>query len=197
MYPGDAIAAMAFGPFDEDLVVRGGLGGIVTFLVGMGLVLPLLLVGGGELGAQTRATPLAMAATGWLFLHAWPALLGLPIDVLLFSFVPATLLSVVGYVTARGTASMDLPARYRGASLVFGYFPVTLVAFAFVVVRSQLAATGEPGLVGVLATLDPGFLVAVLGYTGILFPVGFGGLGGYVLEYRAARRDEGSTADPS
>lgn len=178
------------GPFDDELVVHGGLVGILAFVVGVALVLPLLLVGGGELGAQTRATPLAMAATGWLFLHAWPALLGLPLDVLLLSVVPAALLAVVGYVTARRTAPLDLPARYRGAGVVFGYFPSTVIAFSYVVVRSQMAASSEAGLVDVLATLDPGLLVAVLGYTGILFPVGFGGVGGYVLEYRAARRDD-------
>jgi hypothetical protein len=181
---------MTVGPFDEELVVHGGIVGILTFVVGVGLVLPLLLVGGGDLGSQTRATPVAMAATGWLFLHSWPVLLGLPSDVLVLSVVPAALLAVVGYVTARRTATLDVPARYRGAGVVFGYFPATLVAFSYVVVRSQLAATGEPALVDVLATLDPGLLVAVVGYTGILFPVGFGGVGGYVLEYRAARRDD-------
>lgn len=186
----DSIAAMVFGPFDDDLVVHGGLVGILAFVVGMALVLPLLLVGGGELGTQARATPVAMAATGWLFLHAWPALLGLPPDVLLFSALPAVLLAVVGYVAAGRTATLDIPARYRGAGIVFGYFPTTIIAFSFVIVRSQLAATGQPRLLDVLSTLDPGLLVGVVGYTGILFPVGFGGVGGYVLAYRAARLDD-------
>jgi len=175
---------MSIGPSERRLLAQGGIFGALAFVAGVLLVFPILLAAGGLLGAQTRALPLVMAAFGYMVLHAWPVLYGFPPAMLALAVVPAGLLTAVGYVTARRTAALETPGRYRGAAVVVGYLPVTAIAFAYVLVRPRLSAAGGDGAVTTLATLDPGFVVASVGYTGILFPVIFGGLGGFVAERR-------------
>lgn len=175
---------MALGPVPDAVAEQGTIFGTLAFLGGMAFVFPLFVAAGGDLEAQALATPLAMAAFGYMLLHAWGVLFGLPPDFLAFALVPALLLALVGYVTARRTRRLDMPGRYRGAGVVFGYLPVTGLAFVYVVVRFQQLAPDGRSPLAVIATLDPGFLVASVGYTGLLFPLLFGGLGGYVAERR-------------
>lgn len=174
---------MAIGPFEDQLVKHGAIFGTIAFVAGMVLTVPLLFVAGGDLAIQARELPLAMAAFGYMLLHAWPVFLGQPPGFLLFAVIPAVLLALVGYATARRTAALSTSARYRGASVVFGYLPATALAFGYVVLRADVG--GDVGLIGALAALDPRFLLTSIGYTGLLFPIVFGAIGGLLAGRRA------------
>jgi hypothetical protein len=111
-------------------------------------------------------------------------LFGLPPTALLLAVVPGGLLTATGYLVAWRTAHLEVQGRYRGAAVTAGYMPATAIAFGYSLLRFQATADTQTGVADLFVSLDPGFVVASVGYTGLLFPVIFGGLGGYLVEVR-------------
>lgn len=151
---------------------RAGLtNGAVVWFAGVAAAV-LLLVLFSDLGSD----PLSLLATGVVFyyaFHLWPAVPVLTAGNAIFAvFAPVSMLLLfwAGFRTTVGTdASPGVEAFRRGATVVTGYFPLSVLclpAFGFSVERSPLA--------------DPLVTVAIVGITGFAFPIVFGGLGGWV-----------------
>lgn len=165
----------------EDLPLqRGAITGAIAFVAGSLLVFPLLLVSGGQLSALALSVPVAMTSFSYATFHAWPVLFGGPPALLLFSALPAVILASSAYtiVAASGDSPHGGPAR--GATIVAGYFPLTVAAVGYFLVRRR--TIGDPGTV---PTEIPVAVVAIVVlFTGVVFPVLFGGLGGAIAERR-------------
>lgn len=175
---------MVIGPFEETVVEHGAIGGVLAFLVGLALVAPLVFIAGGPLAEQAAATPLAVIAFEWLFFHAWPVFFGSGAGALVLALFPAGVLTAAGYLIAWRTGELDIPGRYRGPALVFGYLPATAVGFGYAVWRFGSVAGETAGPVEAILAIDPVFLLVAVGYAGVFFPIVFGGLGGHLQARR-------------
>ena len=130
-------------------------------------------------------------------------LAGLPIPPVLLFGVPILLLAVGGYlVNDRSRESIPTPetAAASGATVALGYLPLVIVGASLIRFRNSRILFGHIDLVHAI-------LLA-----GIIYPVAFGGLGGYVWHTRkrwadastegtetgrpAGARGEGSTGRP-
>lgn len=171
---------MATPLFDDLPVNRGAVTGAIAFVVGSVLVFPLLLVAGPPLSDLALSVPVAMTTFSYVSFHAWPVLLGGPPALLLFSTLPGVILASSAYTIVAASSDSPRGGPARGATIVVGYFALSVVAVGFFLFRRQTLAT--PGTV----TADiPGVVVAIVVlFTGIVFPVIFGGLGGALAERR-------------
>ncbi|WP_136686877.1 hypothetical protein [Halorhabdus amylolytica] len=155
----------------RDGVRKGTRAGAVAWLLGVGVALVLwwLFASGG--GGPVRF--LASAIVFYYAFHLWPVI---PViaagDAVLALFAPISMLLLcwAGFRTAVGAETSSGADGFRlGATVVTGYLPLSLLslpAFALVVGTSPLA--------------DPLVTVAIVGITGVVFPVVFGGLGGWL-----------------
>lgn len=175
---------MVLGHADEGLLRQGALVGAIAFVAGLVFVLPLVLAGGGGPAAGFWERPVATLVVSYMLLHVWPVFFGFPMRILVLSAIPVGLLLAAGYVTARRTVAVDYPGHYRGAAVAVGYVALTGVGYGYTVVRLGVAAGGDIGQVAAGGSLP--VVIAGVGYTGMLLPVVFGGLGGYLYAWRTA-----------
>lgn len=175
---------MAFGPYEDETLRQGALLGSIAFVAGAIIIVPLVLVGGGILAERLFDMPVATLALGYMLFHGWPVFFGIPAQALLLAGLPALLLVSAGHITARRAADNSTPAHYRGAAVVFGYLPLTAVGYAYGSLRFGLEAGG--GIGELFGGVGLPVVITGVGYTGLLFPIAFGGLGGYVYARRTA-----------
>ena len=159
-------------------VVRGlSAGGRAFFLAVVGTVALAELA--SVAGLAEASVPLApFLLVFWVYsLHAGlGGYAAAPLDPLTVTFggVLAVTLVAVGYLTARGSdAGTVVPAVAGGASLAVGYLP-------FLVCSHLLVAATVPSV----APLDPVSLRLFVDI-GVLYPVTFGGLGGFLYAWRS------------
>ena len=149
------------------------------------------------LAEQANATTAAGAFPGEVEI----VLAGLPIPPVLFFAVPILLLALGGYLVndcTRETLPTPETAVVSGSAVALGYLPLVAIGASMIRFRNPQILLGGIDLVGAI-------IVA-----GIVYPVTFGGLGGYVW-YRRQRREgdeensgasapessAGSTAEPT
>lgn len=173
---------MAIGYAERTVFQQGALVGAIAFVAGLVLMLPLVLAGGGS-AAGLGQSPVATLVVSYVLIHVWPVFFGFPLRILLLSALPIGLLVGAGYAAAWRTAEIEYPAHYRGAAVVVGYLALTGVGYGYTVVRLGMEASGDPGQVAAEGSLP--IVFAAVGYTGLLLPVVFGGLGGYLYDWRS------------
>lgn len=175
---------MSGGTFENVPLRRGAITGAGAFLGGAALVFFFMQLAGGVLGALSSTAPIGTAAFGYSALHGWPALYDPSVVVLLLGLIPAVILLAAGYSAASQTSGTPGTGFERGTSVVVGYLAVTVLSIGYFFVRLQSMAGGA-GSSGSLTSgtdfVGLGFLVL---FTGILFPLLFGGLGGLIAEKR-------------
>jgi hypothetical protein len=158
---------MSYGNSEGIPIRTGTVAGVVAFLVGL---LVTFLV--GALGVSRGLSflvglaPLQGAIVGFSSFHLWPLVLGGSTGLSpVWTLVPVVVLVLAGYLTVF-TAGRSSNGFRDGASVAVGYFGLTVVAFLLSFVDGGGGQLGQV-LVGVL-------------FTGVLFPVVFGGVGGAV-----------------
>ncbi len=115
-------------------------------------------------------------------------LAGLPIPPLLLFAAPVVLLSAAGYLlNERSRDGLPTPesAVVSGSAVVLGYLPLVAVVASIIRFRHQRIIFGHIDLVGAI-------LIA-----GVVYPVAFGGLGGYLWHVARRRDDESASEEAS
>lgn len=162
---------------------RAVLYGVVAWVTGMGIMLVILALG-GDSSRGLLDFPLVSATYFWSLLHGWAGLFSGQIALIILATIPATLLIGMGYYSAQRSAERPESGARRGAWIAAGYLPVATLCFAWLFFRLnslvQDVVAGTPG------ALDPLSLLLPLVFTGFVFPVAFGGLGGYLADRRSA-----------
>ena len=162
----------------EGLPVREGLTvGAAAYLGGMVLTFLFFQLAGGQTASLANAAPLATSAYFWSVLHGWLGLVTGSVTALLFSLVPGLALAATGYVLARRSADSTRSGFRRGATVTAGYLSVFLVTYGYIFARAAFSDVS-----GGLGGVNPLAIVLPLTFTGLLFPVAFGGLGGYLAD---------------
>lgn len=164
-------------------VWTGAAVGVLAYVVGSLLVLTMLFAVGGPVGDVAGQAPLATATFGYAALHAWALFYGLAPPAIVFSLLPATILAAAGYVVARRSTASSLRAPYRGVAVTVGYLPAAALGLLLAGRRFPSITAGETG-VALVDALDPVLFALSLAFTGIVFPLLFGALGGGVAERR-------------
>jgi hypothetical protein len=176
---------MRVAPIDRPQFRTGLLLGTGAFLAGLALTFLVGTLGVGR-GVEllVAVDPLQGTVVAFASLHLWPLALGGAAGwFLVWTLVPAVVLTVAGYAAASGAppgigdedSGGDGDEGFRrGASVAVGYFGLTVLAFLLVVVLGG----GQTGAIGF-----GGVAVGVL-FTGVLFPLVFGGLGGTIATGR-------------
>lgn len=160
------------------LVRRGAITGAWAFLGGALLVYVSLRTIGGAAGLLARIEPIAAPTWGYAAMHASSAVwLGEP-ALLVLALVPAGILAWAGSAVARRTNDLPVSPPVRGAVVTVGYFCLTALSALFLVVRSGAGEVYEASFGGGGFDLLPVGLTLVL--AGLIFPIVFGGVGGYV-----------------
>lgn len=176
------------GRFDARLLRRGAITGSGAFVGGSILVFAFMLLVGDMLGALASVAPIASATFGYNMMHAWAALLDGSPALLVFALIPAAILVGAGYSAASQTDDVEESAAARGAAVIVGYLSLTVLSVAYLFVRasSPLGSTG--GTASSTASGGGGVdvigLVLMIGFTGVLFPLVFGALGGRLAQAR-------------
>lgn len=155
-------------------LVRGlSAGAKAYFLTVFGTVLAVEL--GSATGLHDASVPLLAPFLLVFWVYGLHASLGgyasgtLASPTLIFGAVLALTLLVVGHATARGKSPPTVvPAVARGASLAVGYLPLLVLSHA-------LVAATVPSVAPFGATAARVFVDV-----GVLYPVVFGGLGGFL-----------------
>lgn len=171
---------MATTRFDDLPTRRGAITGAVAFVVGSVLVFPLLLVAGPPLSDLALSVPVAMTSFSYVFFHAWPFMIAGPPAFFLFSTLPGVILVSSAYTIVAASSDSPRGGPARGATIVVGYFALSVVAVGFFLFRRQTLA--GPG--GVPAAVPPAVVAFMVVFTGLVFPLVFGGLGGALAEWR-------------
>lgn len=159
-------------------VRRGFSGGGRAFFLAVGATVALAELASAT-GVAEASVPIApFLLVFWVYsLHAGlGGYAGAPPDPITVTFagVLAVTLVAVGYLTVRdGNAGTVVPAVAGGASLAVGYLP-------FLVCSHLVVAATVPSV----ALLDPVFLRLFVD-VGVLYPVTFGGLGGFLYAWRS------------
>ncbi|WP_135661688.1 hypothetical protein [Halorhabdus rudnickae] len=161
---------MASANGDRDGLRKGARAGAVAWVLGVAVAFVLWWLfasGGGPIRF------LASAIVFYYAFHLWPAVPLLTAGNAIFAvFAPISMLLLfwAGFRTAIGAdAPTGADGFRRGASVVAGYLPMavlSLPAFALSVGTSPLA--------------DLFSTAAIVGITGVAFPLVFGGLGGWL-----------------
>jgi plastocyanin len=115
-------------------------------------------------------------------------LAGLPIPPILLFATPVVLLAAAGYLlNERSRDGLPTPesAIASGSAVVLGYLPLAAVIASMIRFRHQRIIFGSIDLVGAI-------LIA-----GVVYPVTFGGLGGYVWHVARRREDESASEEAS
>lgn len=172
---------MGFGPLEDETLRHGALVGAIAFAAGAFIIIPLVLAGGGPLGDQLFEKPVASLVLAYMLFHGWPIFFGGPLQALALALLPVFLLMTAGYITARRTTGFETPAHYRGAAVVFGYLPMTGLGYIYGSLRFGLDAGGNIGEFFGGASLP--IVITSVGYTGLLFPVAFGAVGGALYAF--------------
>ncbi|MEF8775189.1 MAG: hypothetical protein V5A43_01640 [Haloarculaceae archaeon] len=145
------------------------------------MLLLIAVSSGPYTGAMSRL-PIICVTGYWSGLHGWAAILDANPSLLFGTFVPASLLSGVGYYAAKSNPRAPKAGYLRGAWIAGGYAPLVILSYGWVVLR----VSGFVGGIGVTAgrigdPLSP--LVPIL-VTGRVFPALFGDVGGHIAEWR-------------
>lgn len=179
----------------DGLPVRdGAITGAVAFLGGSALMFVFLQLIGDVVAAISSVAPVASSTLVYSLLHGWPVLSGevSPV-VLIFSLIPAAILVAAGYSVAKKTADSRVSASKRGASVAVGYCSIAVLSLVYIVIRVQSllndvfgssagATTSTAAASSSSADLLP--LLLMIGFTGVVFPVAFGALGGIIAQSR-------------
>lgn len=169
--------------FDAQLVRRGAITGAGAYVGGSILVFAFMLLAGDVLGALASAAPIASATFGYSALHGWSALADGSLPLLLFALIPAAILVGAGYSAASQTSGLAASAAKRGASVTVGYLSVSLVSTLYLFVRARSAFSGMGTTTGSGGVDVLGFAL-IVAFTGVLFPLAFGAVGGLLAQAR-------------
>lgn len=164
---------MSYNTSDGVPIRTGVLAGVGAFVVG--LILTFLM---GTLGLSrglallVGIAPLQGTIVSYSAFHLWPLVMGSGSmgGFLVWTILPIVLLIVAGYAVASGTGDRSSGFK-NGASVTAGYLLLTVLAFLLLIVMG-----GRAGSVQI------GQLVVGIIFTGILFPVVFGGIGGAIAD---------------
>ncbi len=159
---------------------RGAITGALAFVAGTILVFPLLVVAGPPLRGAALSAPVAVGTFSYLVFHAWPVVLGGPPTLLLFSVLPGVILVAAGYTVASATSESARGGPARGATVVVGYLALAGLSTAYILWRGPGQTAPGDVSAGLLSVV---FVVAVV-FSGVLFPLLFGGFGGMLAERR-------------
>lgn len=155
-------------------VQQGAISGGVMFIVGLVVTFIVGTLGLSTiLGLLVGFSPINGTIIGYLYMHLWPLVLGAQGigSILVFTIIPIILLLIGGYWVASGSSGNGFT---NGASITVGYFILTLILMLYL---SLVASGGSQ--INMQLNLD--FFVALI-FTGIIFPVVFGGIGGILAD---------------
>lgn len=165
------------GGYAGRLARLGAITGAGAFLGGTLLVYVSLRTIGGAAGLLARIEPIAAPAWGYAAMHASSAVwLGEP-ALLALAVVPAGILAWAGAAAARRTSDVPVSSPVRGAAVAVGYFGLTALSALFLAVRSGAGEVYEASFGGEFHLLPVGLTLVL---AGVVFPLAFGGLGGYL-----------------
>lgn len=170
----------ATGSLTERLPIKHGIiAGAGAWIAGIAVsyVLASAAGGAGQGLALFGISTLDLSVIFYFTLHLWPAVLAPSSDVsvlLIFTPIAIAILLVAGYRVASKATNAESGFK-NGATVTAGY--------AVLAVLSLLMVFGSfADLVFQEAT---GFVLVSLVFTGLLMPVVFGGLGGWIADKRA------------
>ena len=152
---------------------NGAIAGAAAYVAG--IVLTLLIGFAGLSGAFSLFVgfaPVVGTVSLYSMLHLWPHILGGTGlgSILVWTLLPVVVLVAAGY----WVASTNDGGFTEGASVAIGYFVLSVIGFLVLLVMGNSSggsATGDILAIGL------GLL-----FTGIVFPVVFGGIGGLIAE---------------
>lgn len=156
--------------------------GAVAWFGGLCSILVILALASGSTETLVNF-PLVFSTYYWGALHGWAGILSGQVGLLVLAGMPASLLFAVGYYAARRSADRPESGARRGAWIAAGYLPVATVCFVWLYFRLNTFFDSVAAETAV--ALNPFSLLLPLVFTGLVFPVAFGGLGGYVADRRA------------
>lgn len=157
-------------------VQQGAVVGAVAFIAGLILTLIIGMAGLSQgLGLLVAFSPLLGTVSAFLFVHLWPVVMGGGAgSFLVWTIIPIIVLLVSGYYVGSnydGSSS----GFVAGASVTVGYLILTILGFLLLL---AMGGGGSQANMGV----QIGQLIVGIIFTGIIFPVVFGGIGGAIAD---------------
>ncbi len=122
----------------------------------------------GFLGAFAAGTDL-VGAVAYVYLLFHGSFLAGSLAAGLYALLPAAVLVVAGFWAADRSRGVAVPGLLRGAAVVVGYLPVTVLVTLYLLFRLDFG-------------FDPVTFGAALLLAGTGFPLVFGGLGGFLAD---------------